>query len=266
LESRMRGALARNEFFLMYQPKVDLPSGKIVGAEALVRWQDPEHGLISPGQFIPVAEDSGLIIALGKWILAEVCRQNRAWQDAGYPPQVIAVNVSPVQFVRKEFLSEIQAVLRESGMDARHLELELTETALLRDLDRTANALIALRQLGVSVSLDDFGTGYSSLTYLKRFPIDTIKVDQSFVRDIIDDPDDAAIVSAVIGMAKSLKRTVVAEGVETAEQLHWLRAHGCDQMQGYYFSKPVSAQDFTQRFFRGNLMKTLSMEWLGHFR
>ncbi len=266
LEGRMRGALARNEFFLVYQPKVDLPSGKIVGAEALVRWQDPERGMISPAQFIPVAEDSGLIMSLGKWILTEVCRQNRAWQDAGYPPQVMAVNVSPVQFVRKSFLSEIQEALRDSGMQARYLELELTETALLRDLDRTAGVLLALRQMGVRVSLDDFGTGYSSLSYLKRFPIDTIKVDQSFVRDIIVDPDDAAIVSAVIGMAKSLKRTVVAEGVETAEQLHWLRDQGCHQMQGYYFSKPLPAEEYTQRFFRGNLMKTLSMEWLGHFR
>ncbi len=266
LEGRLRGALARGEFFLMYQPKIDLPSGKIVGAEALVRWQDPERGLVSPAQFIPVAEESGLIIPLGKWILAEVCRQNRAWQDAGYPPQVIAVNLSSVQFVRTGFLQEVQDVLREHAMDARYLELEITETALLRDIDRTASVLRSLKELGVSISLDDFGTGYSSLSFLKRFPIDIIKVDQSFVRDIIEDPDDAAIVSAVIGMAKSLKRKVVAEGVETAEQLHWLRAQGCDQMQGYYFSKPLRAQDFTEKFFRGNLMKTLSMEWLGHFR
>ncbi len=246
LEAGLRRGLERSEFVVHYQPQVDLQSGAIVGAEALVRWQHPEQGLLLPGGFIPVAEDCGLILPLGEWVLRTVCAQNVAWQQTGDAPMPVAVNLSARQFQERNLLDTVTQVLEESGMDPQYLQLEITEGAAMRDVESTITTLRALRKMGVQIAIDDFGTGYSSLSYLKRFPIDVLKIDRSFVRDLIVDPDDAAIASAIIAMAKSLGLRVIAEGVETEEQLAYLKEHGCDEMQGYLFSKPVPAPEFTK--------------------
>jgi diguanylate cyclase (GGDEF)-like protein/PAS domain S-box-containing protein len=265
LERNLRRALSRNEFMLYYQPKVNLGSGAIIGAEALIRWRHGDGNLVAPGQFIPVAEECGLILPIGEWVMHEACRQNRAWQDAGFPTMPVAVNVSPAQFRKKNFLHLVTQVLADTRLEPRFLELELTESVVMQDVELTTGLLEALTKIGVQLSIDDFGTGYSSLSYLKRFPIDALKIDQSFVRDITTDPDDAAITRAIINMAKSLKQRVIAEGVETADQLAFLRTHACDEMQGYFFSRPLAAADFQEKFFRGDLLRTMPMEWLGYF-
>ena len=265
LETNLRRAIQRNEFVLHYQPKINLSSGSIIGSEALIRWRSPDGQLIPPAQFIPIAEESGLIIQVGEWVMREACRQNREWQQQGFPAMPVAVNVSPLQFRRKGFLDLVKRSLEETGLDPHHLELELTESVVMENIQLTTDILTALTSIGVRLSIDDFGTGYSSLSYLRRFPIDTLKIDRSFIDDIVTNPDDAAITSAIISMAKSLKQRVIAEGVETAAQLAFLRARACDEMQGYYFSQPVSAEEFVQKFFRGNLLKTMPLEWLGHF-
>ena len=239
LETRLRRAIEREEFELHYQPQVDLQSGDIVSLEALVRWRDPEHGMISPAEFIPVAEERNLIDAIGHWVLREACRQNRAWQDAGLPKLAVAVNISAVQFRRRDLVQEIADVLRETGLDARYLELEVTETTVMHDAEQLIWTLEQLRALGVHLAIDDFGTGYSSLSYLKRFAIDKIKIDRSFIRDIPADQDDHSIVRAIIGLGKQLNLIVVAEGVETSEQLAALRDSDCDALQGFYFSRPL---------------------------
>ena len=244
LQSSLHGALSRKEFRLYYQPKVNLKSGNIIGAEALLRWQRPGRGMAMPNQFIPVAEDSGLILSIGEWVLREACRQNRVWQDAGLQPIPVSVNISHAQFRQKSFLDTVLRTLDETGLDPRFLEIELTESAVMRDVEHTGNVLRALKDLGVQVAIDDFGTGYSSLSYLKRLPIDTLKIDQSFIHDVATDPDDAAIVTAVIVMARSLRHKVIAEGVETREQAAFLQRQLCDEMQGFYFSQPLSASDF----------------------
>jgi diguanylate cyclase len=241
LEAGLRLALERQEFVLHYQPKINLHSGNIVGVEALVRWQHPQRGLLPPAQFVAIAEDSGLILPIGRWVLREACRQARAWQDAGLPPTAVAINTSAPEFQAKDFLENIRAILEETRLEPRYLEIELTENILMRDAEATESVLHALADLGIKLAVDDFGTGYSSLSYLRRFPLDTLKIDQSFVSRMIDNPDDAAIVSAVISMAKSLRLHVIAEGVETFEQGQFLRDRQCDEAQGDYFGRPVAA-------------------------
>lgn len=242
IEASLRLALERQEFVLHYQPKINLLSGTIVGIEALVRWQHPQRGLLEPAQFVTIAEDSGMILPLGRWVLREACRQARAWQDAGLPPITVAVNTSALEFRDADFLEYLRATLEESRLEPRYLELELTESVLMRDAASADSVLHALAGLGVKLAIDDFGTGYSSLSYLRQFPINTLKIDQSFVNQITSNTDDAAIVRAVISMGKSLKQRVIAEGVETAEQAAFLLAQHCDEGQGYFFSRPVGAE------------------------
>ncbi|MDO8705524.1 MAG: EAL domain-containing protein [Sulfuricaulis sp.] len=246
LETALRQALERNEFLLHYQPQVNLKTGRITGMEALLRWQHADMGLISPMDFIPLAEETGLIEPIGEWVLREACAQTQAWHRAGFGRLQVAVNLSGRQFMQKNLLERIKEILKETGLTPRYLELELTEGILMHNIEGVLAVLNALKGHGVSFSLDDFGTGYSSLSYLKRFPIDTLKIDQSFVRGIPADPDDAAIAQAIIAMAHSLELKVIAEGVETVKQLDFLRANKCDGMQGYYFSKPVPAAAMAQ--------------------
>lgn len=246
LENGLRQGLARSEFVLHYQPQISVASGRIIGAEALVRWRHKQSGLVSPGRFIPVAELSGLIVPIGEWVLREACRQNRSWQDAGLPAISIAVNISSLQFRGGQLEENVRAALADSGLPSEFLELELTEGIVMGNADETVEILRRLSAMGVKLAIDDFGTGYSSLSYLKRFPIDKLKIDQSFVRDIVSDPDDWAIANAVINLAHSLRLAVIAEGVEHAEQLDMLRLHGCDEVQGYYFSVPLPADEFAE--------------------
>ena len=251
LETQLRRALENREFVLHYQPQLDLNDGRIVGVEALIRWDCPGNGLISPARFIPVAEDSGMIIAIGAWVLGEACRQARAWQDAGLPPFVVAVNLSAVQFKRPDLVNTVINALVLSDLDSQWLELELTESILIQDAEATLDAVRRLKALGVRLSVDDFGTGYSSLTYLKRFAVDKLKIDQSFIRDLVADPDDAAIVRAIIQMARSLKLKTIAEGVESEELANLLRVFHCDEVQGYWFSRPMPAAEL-EAFVRGH--------------
>lgn len=246
MEASLRQALERNEFFLHYQPKLDLRSGSIVGAEALIRWRSPDGQLVPPARFIPIAEDCGIIVSITRWVLLEACRQARAWQDAGLPTHTIAVNVSALDFRRAEFLETVRMALNDSGLEPRYLEIELTESVLMQNLESTRATIGDLKAMGVRLAIDDFGTGYSSLSYLRRFPVDVLKIDQSFVRDISTDANDAAIVGAVIAMGKSLDMRVVAEGVETQDQLQFLRDHHCDEAQGFYFSRGVDADAFAR--------------------
>ncbi len=243
IETGLRHALEREEFLLHYQPRLDLKTGAIVGMEALLRWRHPEKGLVSPAEFIPVAEETGLIVPIGAWVLRTACAQAKAWQDQGLPALVMAVNLSPRQFRQGQIARQVAEVLGETGLPAGCLELEITESLLVDGADTSVlSALEALKALGVTLAIDDFGTGYSSLSYLKRFPIDTLKIDQSFVRGITSDPDDASLVQAIIAIARSLRLNVIAEGVETEAQLDYLRRHDCDHMQGYYFSRPLPAE------------------------
>jgi len=256
LESALRRAIEREELVLHYQPQVDLASGRIVGAEALVRWQHPERGLVPPGLFIPLAEETGLILPLGDWVLNAACRQQRAWREAGLPLVPVAVNLSAHQFDDR-IVDMVGRVLEECGIEPELLELELTESASMADADKSCALLAQLKSMGIRLAIDDFGTGFSNLNYLKRFPVDTLKLDQSFVADILDQGgDDLAISQAVIAMAHGLGLKVVAEGVESAGQLALLAGHGCDLMQGYYFSKPVPAAQFAQMLGDG---KTLDL-------
>lgn len=246
LEHSLRQALAREEFFLAFQPQIDQTTGRVVGSEALLRWRHADKGMISPGQFIPVAEESGLILPIGHWVLRTACAQNKAWQQAGYPPMRVAVNLSARQFQQPDFYDQVAQVLHDTELDPRYLELELTESLLMADADAAVATLRALRDLGVGIAIDDFGTGYSSLSYLKTFPIDRIKIAQEFVLDIGRDPEDAAIVETIIAMAHGLKLDIVAEGVETAAQLEFLRTRKCQVMQGYYFGHPMPAENFIE--------------------
>lgn len=256
LESALRRALEREEFLLYYQPQVDLASGRIIGLEALLRWQRPEHGLVSPGEFIPLLEETGLIVPVGEWVLHAACRQGRMWQQAGLPPIRIAVNLSALQFRQPDLVGMVARILAETGLDpsSHELELELTESLLMRNVEKTAATLHRLHEMGVKLSIDDFGTGYSSLSYLKRFPLNSLKIDQSFVRDLSSNPDDAAIVSAIIALGHGLKLSVIAEGVETTEQLAYLRELKCDEMQGFLFSRPIPASEITQLLQEGKLL------------
>jgi diguanylate cyclase (GGDEF)-like protein/PAS domain S-box-containing protein len=248
LENDLHDALERQEFVLHYQPKVNLLTGTMTGVEALLRWRHPKHRLIRPSRFISIAENSGLIVPIGRWVLEEACRQVQAWQLAGSAPVSIAVNVSPVELRAKGYLAGVQRILSETRLAAGQLELEITETFLMQDTLRTVLVLDELKKMGVRLALDDFGTGYSSLSFLRRFPIDTLKIDQSFVRELATDKDDAGIVSAVVDMGKNLNMRVVAEGVETLEQYAFLKRHHCPEAQGFYFSKPMSPTAIARLF------------------
>ncbi|QRI64290.1 EAL domain-containing protein [Shinella sp. PSBB067] len=241
-QEELRRALARSELFLQYQPQMDLSNGRIFAVEALIRWRHPERGLVAPGDFIPLAEETGLIGPIGDWTLREACRQNKAWQVSGLPPIVVSVNVSARQFQEKDWVERVAAALSESGLEARYLELELTESMIMEDVQQAVETMHRLERLGVHLAIDDFGTGYSSLASLKRFPVGRLKIDRSFVRDLPDDGDDAAIARAVISLAHSLHLRVIAEGVETREQIDFLREAGCDEIQGFYLSRPIDAR------------------------
>jgi diguanylate cyclase (GGDEF)-like protein/PAS domain S-box-containing protein len=251
LEDSMRHALERHEFAVHYQPKVNLENGEIVGVEALIRWLHPEFGLVPPAKFIPIAEESGLMVPIGRWVLGQACHQAQAWQEIGLAPIRIAVNISPVELRARDFLTGLGVILEETGLDPRLLELELTETFMVQDSAAMLAVLQDLKRLGIKLALDDFGTGYSSLNHLKRFPIDTLKIDQSFVRTVTTNAGDASIVCAVISMGKSLHMRVVAEGVETREQLAFLQERECPFGQGYYFSQPLTGPACTRLLRRG---------------
>ena len=242
MENHLRRALERNEFLVYYQPKVELIHGSITGLEALLRWNHPELGLVSPAQFIPLLEDNGLIVPIGEWVIGEACRQLKIWAtETGMPTLSVAVNLSPRQLQRRQLAPSVEQVVSRSGVDPRSVELEVTESVLMHNADQARGILRELKDFGIRLSVDDFGTGYSSLAYLKSFPLDALKIDRSFVRDITSDPDDAMITRAVISLAHSLRLKVVAEGVETPAQLAFLTVNGCDEMQGFYFSKPLPA-------------------------
>jgi diguanylate cyclase (GGDEF)-like protein/PAS domain S-box-containing protein len=246
VEAELNRALVRGEFTLHYQSKINLHTEDVVGAEALIRWVHPDRGLISPAQFIPIAEECGLILPIGRWVLRETCRQVREWIDSGLSVVPVAVNVSSLEFRSEGFIESLRAAIRDADLDPTYVDLELSETALMRHAKSSIAALKEFKRIGVQLSLDDFGTGYSSLGYLKWFPIDSLKIDQSFVHSITTDAADATIVSAMIAMAKGLQKRVVAEGVETEEQVNFLKAQHCDEAQGYYFGKPTIAADFAK--------------------
>ena len=246
LEGSLRHALERKEFVLHYQPKINLETCAITGAEALIRWQHPDRGLVPPGQFLPIAEDCGLMVPIGQWVTRQACTQARAWMDAGFPAMPVAVNISATEFRNDGYIADLRAILTDVRLEPRYLEIELTETVLMQHSEATASMLRALKAMGIRLALDDFGTGYSSLSYLRRFPIDALKIDRSFVQEITGDSSDAPIIKAVIGMGKSIKLHVTAEGVETSDQFAFLQDRHCDEGQGYYFSPPVVAEQFAE--------------------
>lgn len=251
IESALRNAVERDEFVLYYQPQVDIKTGKVCGMEALIRWQHPELGMVPPSRFIGIAEETGMIVAIGAWVLRTACAQNKAWQDAGFDKLRVAVNLSARQFGAADLIENLASVLRDTALEPKYLEIELTESLFMSDITPAVDLLHRMKALGVNLSIDDFGTGYSSLSYLSRFPIDVLKIDRSFVADITRDANDEAIVTSIIALAHNLKLAVIAEGVETQEQLDYLRRHGCDEMQGYYFSKPLAADAFEQLLIEG---------------
>jgi diguanylate cyclase (GGDEF)-like protein len=246
MENGLRLALERSELYLVYQPQVDIRTGDVSGLEALLRWNHPEMGLVPPNKFIGVAESSGLIVPIGEWVLRTACAQARKWQDAGLPAVPVAVNVSAIQMRQQGFCELIRRVLADTGLRPEFLELELTEGLLLANRDVVSTLIQELREMGVKLTIDDFGTGYSSLGYLRQFKVNRLKIDRSFVRDIPVNADDAAITTAIINMARALNLDVLAEGVETAEQLDFLRAQNCYSIQGYYFSKPVAVEQIVE--------------------
>jgi EAL domain-containing protein (putative c-di-GMP-specific phosphodiesterase class I) len=245
LESGLRRALERDEFFLCYQPQLDLRSNTLVGMEALLRWKHPDLGLLAPNSFIPLAEETGLIVPIGEWVLRTACRQNKAWQDAGFPCLKVAVNLSARQFRQQNLLQVVLQALQESGLSPEWLELELTESTIMTNPDEALEVLRHLKALGITLAIDDFGTGYSSLSYLKLFPIDSLKIDRTFIRDLTTNRNDAAIAEAIISMAHKLDLKVIAEGVELEAQQGFLVGSRCNMLQGYYFSYPLTVDDFS---------------------
>jgi EAL domain-containing protein (putative c-di-GMP-specific phosphodiesterase class I) len=248
IEADLRYALGRNQFLLHYQPQYNLQSGQITGVEALLRWKHPRRGLVPPDEFVFIAEECGLIIPIGRWVLLKACKQFREWSDAGVGVVPVSVNVSAAEFGAKDFLSGVRAVLIATGVAPQNLQLELTESVLMHDAESAVVTLAALKAMGVQLAIDDFGTGYSSFTYLRRFPSDALKLHQSFVQEITLNPNDAMIVSAMINIGTSLKQRVIAEGVETRQQLEFLQLHGCGEGQGYYFSRPVVPAEAAKLF------------------
>lgn len=244
MEKYLRQALDRGEFLLHYQPKVDLASGRIIGMEALLRWQSPELGLVPPAGFIPIAEETGLVVPIGEWVMRTACAQSKAWQEAGIPPRLLAVNLSPRQFRQESLHETVALILHETGLDPHYLELEIIESTVMQDVERTKLIMRKLKGIGVQLTMDDFGTGYSSLSHLKRFQFDKIKIDRSFVNDITNDHVSAALTKTIIDMARNLNLRVTAEGVETEKQLEFLYSHFCNEMQGFYFSHPLPAESF----------------------
>jgi diguanylate cyclase (GGDEF)-like protein len=242
LQEELRNAVANSEFILIYQPQVDLRSGRIFAVEALIRWKHPTLGMVPPIKFIPIAEETGLIVPIGDWVLHEACRQNKAWQDAGLPHVGVSVNVSARQFREKNLIARVVSALTDSGLEAKYLELELTESLIMQDVEQAVQTMKELQDLGVHLSIDDFGTGYSSLSALKNFPVARLKIDKSFISDLPINENDKAVASAVISLGQKLNLRVIAEGVETDDQVAFLRENNCDEMQGYHFSKPVAAQ------------------------
>jgi len=258
MTNQLRKALNSNEFQLYYQPQLDAYSGIIIGVEALVRWVHPEMGLLLPESFIPIAEETSLIVPIGEWILQTACAQNKIWQSLNLSPTRVTVNISSIQFMQKNFVETVKRILIETGLDPRYLELELTESLIMEHAEATITNLAELKALGLQLSIDDFGTGYSSLSYLKRFPINTLKIDKSFVKDVDKDPDSAAIVKAIIAMAHNLNLAVIAEGVETEQQLAFLREYGCDQIQGYLFCQPLPPDALIQFLQEGRYVNTVA--------
>lgn len=259
LEGNLRHALERNEFLLHYQPKVSLATGDITGVEALIRWQEPGRAMMLPALFVPVAEDCGLIVEIGRWVLREACQQARSWQNAGLPRLPISINVSAVEFRDRGFIQGVRTILSETGLEPRYLELELTEGVLMEDAQSTVTALRELKSMGVHLAVDDFGIGYSSLSYLRQFPVDTLKIDQSFIQEITADCCDFTLVSAIIDMGRSLKHLVIAEGIETLEQKTYLQNQHCAEGQGYLFSRPMAAAQFAQ-LLRAGITKLTTIE------
>lgn len=244
LENRLRRALKEEEFVLFYQPKVDIDSSHIVGAEALIRWIDPEKGMISPIEFIPVAEESGLIVPIGKWVLEEACRQNKAWLDQGLPPVKVSINMAAPQFRDRNIVEQVKEVVKKSGLPERYIEIEITESMLVGDIETVIEKLNGLRDMGVDIAIDDFGTGYSSLSYLSRFPITTLKIDRAFVHDLESNKNTAEIARAIIALSQGLELEVVAEGAENAAHIEFLKEQGCNTVQGFFYSRPVDAESF----------------------
>jgi EAL domain-containing protein (putative c-di-GMP-specific phosphodiesterase class I) len=247
MENKMRHALERDEFLLYYQPKTDIHKQQLVGLEALIRWKDPEHGIIPPEQFISLLEETNMIVAVGKWVIKEACRQNKVWQEEGYAPIRVAVNLSARQLQGDNIIDVVAEALKASGLDPRYLELEVTESTLMENPTHVTEILNDIKKIGVEyIDIDDFGTGYSSLSYVKNLPISTVKIDQSFVRDLPDDKEDASIARAIVAMAHSLDLSVIAEGVENQQQLDFLSELDCEEIQGYFISKPLAAEDIVK--------------------
>jgi EAL domain-containing protein (putative c-di-GMP-specific phosphodiesterase class I) len=255
IETRLRWAIERHEFVLHYQPKLSLTNGRLIGAEALIRWQDPEHGLVPPGLFIPVLEDTGMIMEVGRWVVQQAFVDLCAWAARGVRVPRIAVNVSAMQLQRKEFVDSMIDEIRRGGDHPQWLELEITESIVMANVEENSRKLSILRDMGVTVAIDDFGTGYSSLSYLGRLPVDALKIDQSFVAGMADNPEAASIVSSIITLAHGLKLKVVAEGVENEAQSNMLKQLGCDEVQGYLFSKPLPAASFAEKYLRPSIAK-----------
>ncbi len=251
METKLRKAVEHEELFLLYQPQINIDEGKIIGTEALIRWNNPEKGIIPPLKFIPLAEETGLIVPIGRWVIFEACRQNKIWQEKGLPPIKVSVNISPIQFEQENLFEDIKEALAVTGLSPEYLEVELTESTLMKNAENTIQIINELKKMGVSVSIDDFGTGYSSLSYLKKFNVSSLKIDRSFVKDITTSTDDAAIVRAIINMSHSLNLEVIAEGVETADQNLFLKNAECTIIQGYFFSKPVSAAEIETMLLKG---------------
>jgi EAL domain-containing protein (putative c-di-GMP-specific phosphodiesterase class I) len=252
LQEELRNAVARSEFVLYYQPQVESRIGRIFAVEALIRWNHPKLGMIPPMKFVPLAEETGLIVSIGDWVLREACRQNKAWQNAGLPPMAVSVNVSARQFRERDLVSRVVRALNESGLEAKYLELELTESLIMQDVELAVATMKELKDLGLQLSIDDFGTGYSSLSALKTFPVARLKIDKSFIDGLLADGNDQAVAGAVVSLGRTLNMRVIAEGVETETQAAFLRNINCDEMQGYLFSKPLSARGI-EGFVRENL-------------